>query len=314
MDFYLVMRTHLSIFIPLNPIDMKKVDIALILPLIVVLVIVGSCAQKTNDANDDLKVISYNIRLSVAAEADGDNCWENRKEASIKMVNEQKPIVMGLQEACPDQIEYLDKNLQNYKHIGVGRDDGKLEGEMMAIYYDTTRVKLENSGTFWLSQTPDSVSFGWDAACRRTCTWGVFSTVDSGKKFCYFNTHFDHKGDTAREESIKLIVVKIAEIAPADVPVLLTADFNSGTGNAIFNPLKSVMSDARTSCADTDTVPTFNGWGKLEASSINNENEVVIDHIFYKDVEALKFEVLDGDYGVPYISDHYPVVMSFKLK
>ena len=291
-----------------------------IFSMLLVAVMLGSvaCAKKASQANEseltELKVVSYNVRMSMAAAADGENCWENRKEASIKMVSEQNPVVMGLQEACPDQIEYLDENLAKYKHIGVGRDDGKLQGEMMAIYYDTTRVELLKSGTYWLSETPDSVSFGWDAACRRTCTWGVFALNGTDKQFCYLNTHLDHIGEEARKNSIELIVRKIAELAPADCPVLLTADFNSYTENPIFDPLKNALSDARIACEDTDTAATYNGYGHIEGNpSTNNRNEVVIDHIFFRGVTPGKFEVLDGDYGVPYISDHYPIVLTFKM-
>ena len=296
---------------------MKKLRI---LSMLLVAVMLGSvaCTRKATQSDKtqqtELKVVSYNVRMSMAADADGNNRWENRKEASIKMVNEQNPLVMGLQEACPDQIEYLDSNLNVYKHIGVGRDDGKLLGEMMAIYYDTTRVELLKSGTFWLSETPDSVSFGWDAACRRTCTWGVFALNGTDKHFSYFNTHLDHMGQEARKNSITLIVSKIKELAPADAPVFLTADFNSYTDNPIFNPLKAAMSDARKACEDTDTAATYNGFGKIEGNpATNNLNDVVIDHIFFKGVTPVKFEVLDGDYGVPYISDHYPIVFTFRF-
>lgn len=293
---------------------MKNLRLTTIIAIMLAAIMLGGNYASAKKAQGDFKVVSYNIRLSVAAQADGDNCWENRKQASIKMVNEQKPLIMGLQEACPDQIEYLNTNLKNYKYIGVGRDDGKREGEVMAIYYDASRVNLLQGGTFWLSQTPDSVSFGWDAACRRTCTWGVFSVIGTDHKFCYFNTHLDHMGRVARREEIKLIVSKIQELAPDGMPVFLTADFNSSTTNAIFDPLKAVMNDARSTCGITDKKATFNGWGKLEESEINDENEVVIDHIFYKDVKPISFKVLDGNYGVPYISDHYPVVMTFRFK
>lgn len=261
----------------------------------------------------EYKVISYNVRLSMAADTDGDNRWENRREASLKMVAEQKPIVMGLQEACPDQIDYFDQNLTGYKHIGVGRDDGDRAGEMMAIYYDTSRLTLLKSGTFWLSETPDKVSRGWDAACNRTCTWGFFKVKNSNHGFFYFNTHLDHLGREARKNSIELIVAKIKEINPTGAPVILSADFNSTTDNAIFDPLKAALHDARSECKVTDNSITYNGFGQVEGNpATNNDNEQVIDHIFYSGVTPLTFKVLNGDYGVPYISDHYPIAFTFR--
>ena len=174
------------------------------------LVSCGSAQQPT-----PIKVISYNIRMSAAPDADGDNRWENRKQASINMINDQQPTLLGLQEACPDQVAFLDSNLPDYKRIGVGREDGKAEGEMMAIYYRHGELEVIKSGTFWLSDTPDEVSMGWDAACKRTCTWALFRSKADGRNIAYMNTHLDHMGPTARRESIKLIVAKIAELFDA---------------------------------------------------------------------------------------------------
>lgn len=257
--------------------------------------------------SNEIKVISYNIRMSGNPEADATNYWTFRKEASIAMIDEEQPTVIGLQEACPDQMVYLEEKLENYDYIGVGRDNGKDEGEFMAIFYDTRKVEVGKNGTFWLSDTPDEVSRGWDGACNRTCTWGIFKLKGSGKEFVYFNTHLDHRGKVAREEAIKLIVKKIEELAPKDLPIFLTADFNSPTTNAIFEPLKAVMKDARAESPQTDNGGTYNGFRKDPGVNI-------IDHIFYKNAEALSFAVLRGDYGAPFISDHYPVVMNAVLK
>lgn len=255
---------------------------------------------------DTIKVISYNIRMSGSPAADGDNYWSNRKQASINMVNDEQPDVMGIQEGCPDQIAFLDEHLPRYKHIGVGREDGKAEGEMMAIYYLTDRVELLDSGTFWLSETPDEVSKGWDGACKRTCTWALMRMKDSGREFAYFNTHLDHVGPTARAEALKLIVKRMGERVPKGMPLFLTADFNSTTDEPIFEPLKAVMHDARAEAPQTDPRGTFNDWGR--------ESDVVIDHIFFRDADARTFSVLcDKNYGAPYISDHYPVVLTAEI-
>lgn len=262
------------------------------------LVSCGSAQQPT-----PIKVISYNIRMSAAPDADGDNRWENRKQASINMINDQQPTLLGLQEACPDQVAFLDSNLPDYKRIGVGREDGKAEGEMMAIYYRHGELEVIKSGTFWLSETPDEVSMGWDAACKRTCTWALFRSKADGRNIAYMNTHLDHMGPTARRESIKLIVAKIAELFDADTPLFLTADFNSPDDDPIFDPLKKVMTDARSAAPQTDNRPTFNDWGR--------SNDAVIDHIFLRGATPLTFKVLcDENYGAPYISDHYPVVLT----
>ena len=253
----------------------------------------------------EIKVMSYNIRLSSGTEkADSIYHWQHRKQASLNLMHEENPTVFGLQEACPDQMDYMVENLPEYGYIGVGRDDGKRKGEFMSIFYKKDEVELIDGGTFWLSETPDEVSKGWDAACFRTCTWAILKKKDTGKKFVYMNTHLDHKGKVAREESIKLIVERAEKLTGGKLPVFITADFNSPTSNAIFKPMQEAMLDARVEAPVTDDRGTLNCWGTTPPG-------VVIDHVFFRGAEAQKFEVLrDKDYGAPYVSDHYPVMLT----
>lgn len=263
--------------------------------------LMGVACNRTSE----IKVMSYNIRLSSGTiEADSIYHWEHRKQASLELMHQEQPTVFGLQEACPDQQEYMTKNLPEYGYIGVGRDDGKRKGEFMSIFYKKDEVELIDGGTFWLSQTPDQVTKGWDAACFRTCTWTILKKKDTGKKFVYLNTHLDHKGQEARKESIKLIVAKAEELTGGKLPVFITADFNSPTTNEIFKPMQEAMLDARVEAPVTDERGTLNCWGTTPPG-------VVIDHIFFRGAEAQKFEVLrDKDYGAPYVSDHYPVMLT----
>ena len=293
----------------------------ILFPLLIVAALVSSCQSDENPNYEPngyekisyYKIISFNVRYSSAPEIDGDNRWELRRDAAVKMVAEQKPIAMGLQEACPDQIDFLDLNLTGYKHIGVGRADGKRAGEMMAIYYDTHRLTLLDSGTFWLSETPEKVSLGWDAACNRTCTWGHFKMKDTDFEFLYFNTHLDHLGSLARKNSIKLIVDKMTELNPDNVPVFLSGDFNSTTDDPIFDPLKASLKDAREVSAISDKIITYNGFGTV-TDNPNTRKEWVIDHIFFSGVNPMAFMVLNGNYGVPFISDHYPISFKFSTQ
>ena len=263
--------------------------------------LMGVACNRTSE----IKVMSYNIRLSSGTiEADSIYHWEHRKQASLELMHQEQPTVFGLQEACPDQMDYMVENLPEYGYIGVGRDDGKRKGEFMSIFYKKDEVELIDGGTFWLSQTPDQVTKGWDAACFRTCTWTILKKKDTGKKFVYLNTHLDHKGQEARKESIKLIVAKAEELTGGKLPVFITADFNSPTTNEIFKPMQSAMKDARVEAPITDERGTLNCWGTTPPG-------VVIDHIFFRGAEAQKFEVLrDKDYGAPYVSDHYPVMLT----
>ena len=262
---------------------------------------VTSCAEKKND----IKVISYNVRVN--NEGDGENKWDLRKHASIAMIRDEKPTIFGLQEAKPEQMQYLVENQPEYGYIGVGREDGVSSGEHMTIFYLKDQVELLDGGTFWLSETPEEPSMGWDAACKRSCTWTKLRMKDTGKEFAYINTHLDHVGKVAQREGLALIVERFAEIVPVGMPAFLTADFNALTTDPIFEPLKAAMLDAREVAPETDRRATFNAW---QAGGEDNQNRV-IDHIFFRGAEAHTFKVLrDKDYGAPFISDHYPVVMT----
>ena len=249
---------------------------------------------------NEVRVVSYNIRY--LNNKDGDNSWDFRKQASINMVNDERPTVFGLQEAVKAQVDFLAENLPNYAHYGVGRDDGKEKGEFMAIFYDTEEVELLDKGTFWLSATPETPSKGWDGQCFRTCTWTIFKCKETGDKFAFFNTHLDHRGKEAQREGMKTIVKMIQEKVGADVPVFLSGDFNTRTDNPIYEPLKAIMTDSRELAAETDHRGTYTGFRV-------RENPVVVDHIFVRGAEVDKFQVLcDKNYGAEYISDHYPVL------
>jgi endonuclease/exonuclease/phosphatase family metal-dependent hydrolase len=273
-----------------------------ILLSLAVLLLCGGCGNREKDV--EIKYISYNIRY--ANTSDGDNAWDIRKPATKEMIEREQPDVFGLQEALIGQLQYIDSNFPQYSRVGVGRDDGKEEGEFMAVYYRSDKFKLLKNGDFWLSKTPDECSMGWDAACRRIVTWAKLKDKETGKVFYAFNTHLDHVGEVAREQSILLIVKKIDEIVKKDkAPVFLSGDFNSNVNSAIFDPLKSIMKDSRAILPESEWIPTYNNYG--------NGGDAMIDYIFYKNAEVLDFKTLNGDYGKPYISDHYPVMATMKI-
>lgn len=253
----------------------------------------------------EIKVISFNIRTIAR---DGDNNWENRRHATRNMLNMHNPDLFGLQEAMKPHLKYIDKFFPQYKRVGVGRDDGKKAGETMAIYYNTERFELLDNGTFWLSETPDKVSMGWDAACFRTVTWVQVRDKESRKKLYYFNTHLDHRGRVAQTESIKLIVERIKEITSPRTPVIVGGDFNVIPEDTVLSPLNEFVLDARTTATVTEEKGTFNAFGRQKEPN-------VIDHIFYRGrrIKCTEYHILDGDYGAPFISDHYPIEIVLEL-
>ena len=252
-----------------------------------------------------MTVISFNIRYNSYNNIDGENGWPNRKAAVARMILEERPAAIGLQEALIDQLQYLDSALPGYRRVGVGRDDGKEAGEFMAVYYDTARLELVSGTTRWLSATPEEPSLGWDAACRRTVTITRFRVRQTGKEFYYLNTHLDHVGKTARAEAAKYIATLVADL-PSDAPVIVGGDMNSTIDDPIFQSFYAVhLQAARTLTRRTSHLDTYNAYGKDKSS--------LIDHFFVRNIKVKRFSTLNGDYGVPYISDHYPIGMIIKL-
>lgn len=269
------------------------------LALICLLCLSSFASQAKIPSRDEVKVISYNIRF--ANKKDGDNVWQNRAKASPAMIRDYAPDVFGVQEALAVQLEYLDDKLPHYSFVGVGREDGKKKGETMAIFYNTRKVRLLDWGTYWLSETPDKPSRGWDADCKRTATWTLMEMKDSGRKFFYVNTHLDHRGDVAQQKGLELIVEHIAAMNPEELPMILTGDFNVKPEDPVLDGLNARMLDARKTALKTDSRATFNAWGKSAS---------IIDYIYYSGfTECAEYETIVRQYkGVLYISDHYPIV------
>lgn len=261
-------------------------------------------ASAKKSSQDEVKVISYNIRL--IQPKDGPNEWKYRAEASPAMIKDYAPDCFGVQEAVAEQIEYLTKHLPKYASVGVGREDGKSDGEHMSIFYNTKTIELLDWGTYWLSETPDVPSKGWDAACKRTATWTLMKMKDSGKKFFYVNTHLDHRGKAAQQKGLDLLVKRIAAMNPEGFPMILTGDFNVEPNNPVLAELNTMMLDAKKTAIKTDARATFNGWGA---------RAIIIDYIYYSGfAECSEYETIVRQYeGVPYISDHYPIVARLKF-
>lgn len=269
-----------------------------VLTLIAVLCVLPAVA-KSPQGLQKLTVMSYNIRYAGAK--DGTNSWQYRCPATIYMLNEQKPDIFGVQEAFDHQVLFITENLRDYKSYGVGRDNGKSEGEHMAIFYNKKHISLLKKGTFWLSETPDKPSKGWDAACQRTATWALMKDKRSGKKFYFINTHLDHVGNIARREGLKLIVSRIEEMNSDGYPVVLTGDFNVTPDSTSLRELNEKMNCCRIHALTTDNSGTFNGWGRTSS---------VIDYIYSSGFrECQEFKVITKKYSeIPFISDHFPVM------
>ncbi|SFS48915.1 endonuclease/exonuclease/phosphatase family protein [Lutibacter maritimus] len=258
----------------------------------------------------NLNVMTYNIRLDT--QNDGDNRWDVRKNALLKQVLNNKVDILGIQEGLPNQVAYCDSVLVNYNFVGVGRDDGINKGEFSAIFYNKNKYQLHVQNTFWLSETPEVPSKGWDAAYPRICTYLQLSDKKSNKKFWVFNTHFDHVGVKAREEAALLILQKIRKLNTEKLPVILMGDFNLTEDSEVINYINSFLKDSKILSKNKvkDTLGTFNGF------NIVKESVDRIDFIFVSEnsIKVNKYKVLREKYHGKYPSDHFPVLVNFTLE
>lgn len=258
--------------------------------------------------SQETKVMTYNIRFDNPR--DGADAWPNRKDFLVQQVQYHAPVVMGVQEALKHQLDYIDQAFPNYRYLGVGRDDGLEGGEFSAIFYDQQQLELRESGTFWLSPTPYQPSKGWDAALNRICTFGLFKPK-KGKPFWVFNTHFDHIGEKARAESVRLILEQIAAKNTKNYPIILMGDLNLPPDSSPIQLLASEMKDTYTSGQHPPLGPdgTFTGF------DWNAEVNRRIDYIFVsQEVQVIQTAVLTDSKNQHYPSDHFPVISKLDLR
>lgn len=257
----------------------------------------------------NIRIITYNIRLNTPV--DGINAWPNRSSQVAALLEFHQADIFGLQEALINQIEDIYAQLPNMEWVGVGRDDGKKAGEYSPLFYNSRKFKDLQKGWFWLSETPEKPGLGWDAACNRICTWLLLKEVKSNQNFMVFNTHFDHQGNQAKTESAKLILRKIKELNTANLPVILTGDFNLTPEKAPITVITSELRDSRSISKETPYGPngTFNGF------KFDSPLEDRIDYIFVSNqIEVKQYGVLTDSKDQRYPSDHLPVFVNLDLK
>lgn len=256
-----------------------------------------------------VRVMSFNIRYDEPR--DGVNAWANRKTKVADVIRFHKADLVGVQEALIGQLQDLEKSLPDFAWCGVGRADGKNDGEFSAILYRKSRFRLVETKTFWLSETPEKVgSKGWDANFPRIVTWAKFFDKQTKKTFFHFNTHFDHIGKVARTQSSKLLIAKTREIS-GKYPFVVTGDFNAEESTDVYKILTGKTESGRYKLLDARYLSrnghfggtsTFSGFKELEPNR-------KIDYVFVKDgVDVYEHGVLSDRWDGLWASDHLPVL------
>ena len=269
--------------------------------------------------DNTLSIMSFNIRYGSAS--DGPNHWNLRKDLVFSVLENQQPDVVGLQEALGFQINQIKDAVPGYTSIGVGRDDGKTQGEYSALLYRSDRFDVQDSSTFWLSETPNVVaSMSWNTACTRICTWALFKDKISERKFYVYNLHLDHRSQEARKKGVKLVLERIAQRKTL-APAFITGDFNAGETNPAITQIKEpeftaldskgskktvgLVDSFRRVQPDAKPVGTFNSWKGTATGQ-------KIDYVFAMDhLHILSADILRMHRSGRYPSDHFPVMATF---
>ncbi len=256
------------------------------------------------------KIMTYNIRYDNSN--DGENRWSKRKAFLSNQILFNEPGVVGIQEGLHHQVTYLDSVLVHYNYVGVGRDDAKTKGEYSAIFYNNKTFEVIKSSTFWLSETPNKISVGWDASMERICTYALFKNLKTKQRFWVFNTHFDHIGDSARAESSKLIIKTIDRLNKKKFPVIIMGDFNLKPDTKPIQYLSTVFNDSKTVSMATP----FGPLGTFNEFKFNEPVKDRIDYIFTSKVhiKVNKYGVLSDSVDCKYPSDHLPVYVELEIK
>jgi endonuclease/exonuclease/phosphatase family metal-dependent hydrolase len=264
-------------------------------------------SSKSN-AQDTYNVATYNIRFDNPG--DEGNLWQDRSPHLISLIQFHEMDIIGTQEGLYNQLEDMKREL-DFPYIGVARDDGDKKGEYSAVFYNPEKFELLEHDTFWLSETPEKPSVGWDASMERICSYGKFKTKYGDNTFYVFNVHYDHRGQKAREESSKLLMEKIDEINKEHLPCILTGDFNVTDDNPAYKEIK----DGGKFKDTINLAPFTHGpEGTFNAFNWDYLPDRRIDYIFVTEhFKVLRHGTLSDNYGKKYPSDHFPVMAEIKF-
>lgn len=292
---------------------MKKIIIKMFLAAAAAVLFGCASAEK---APAPFTAATFNIKNSPEPEV---NAWDLRRDSVAKLIKKHGFDIFGTQEGHFHQLDDISART-GFKYVGKGREDGAKGGETSAVFYNPARFELLDSGDFWFAPTPDKPVKGWDAACKRICSWGKFRDLKTDKKFFFFSLHFDHKGKIARSESAKLLIKKVKEIS-GGLPFVCVGDFNAREDS---EPMKIIFSDKsfKDSLRECALPPKSAGgtFHNFTGKPVPHR----IDYILVSDgIGVLDYCVIrdkSSDVGAPraksteYPSDHFPVAAKLSIK
>ncbi len=252
-------------------------------------------------ADGTVRVMSYNVRCA----NDGIQTITNRSKVGVEVLKAYMPDSFGVQECTPRWKRIFKRALgDKYDCVGRARDYFGPFTEYSSIYYLKDKYSLIDSGTFWLSETPDKAyTKSFDSKCCRIATWAVLENKETGERYTHINTHLDHVLDSTRDAQMKVLIERVLEIA-GDSKVVMTGDFNAHEDSSVYAVACESFSDSKYVAKNTDDGPTITKYGTRE-----DNGRGAIDFIFIsKGLEAETYKIIRNTVEGIYPSDHFPIV------
>lgn len=271
--------------------------------------IISGCATVTPNPVEpiapeaDVRVVQFNLRMGGV----GKTAIAYRAPRLVAQLEEVKADSMGFQEATLEWMLYLKEHMTGYDYVGVARTDGNVLGEFSPIFYRSDKYNAIDSGTFWLSKTPDVPgSKDWGSQNIRICTWVILENKETGSRYVHMNAHLDHISEKARENQMKVLLNKADEFI-GKYPVVLTGDLNDDNSSVMYSLAAEKLNDSRLLAPVTDDKETFHNYG---GAVIKGR----LDYVFVsKETTPLVFHVIDDKIDGDYLSDHYGIYVDLKF-
>ncbi len=252
----------------------------------------------------EIRIMSANVRCLNPQDL-GKKSWFYRADLILKNIEAEAPTVIGFQEVTKWQYAYLCDTLSGYDSVITYRDD-TLYSEGCPVFYNTSLYNLKDKGSFWLSETPEVMSKGWDAACYRICSYVILEEKENGKQFVVFNTHLDHVSDTARINGIRVVLDKIAQFG--GLPSVIIGDLNAAEGSETYRSVTENFLDAKYQLENPQISATYQNWG-------TELDRPCIDYCMISKTgfTVNSYKVVQTTYDGVYPSDHFPLSVSLAL-
>ncbi len=256
------------------------------------------------EVDEPIRVMSANLRCINPLDT-GKKSWFYRADLIIKNIENNKPSIIGFQEATKWQYAYLKDCLTDFDSVITYRDESTFS-EGCPIFYRTDMYDLVDKGSFWLSETPEVMSKDWNSKCYRICSYVILKEKSTEKEFVVFNTHLDHVSDEARINGIGVVLDKISQFG--SLPSMIMGDFNAEEGSVTYENVTKDFLDARYQVDNAVDSCTYQNFGKEL-----DRNRIDYFMISKTGINVKSYKVVTDTFDGVYPSDHFPLLAEFTL-